>query len=53
MLARGTQSPIIGKVEVGVIVLLHLKRIHKNVMNSMPIAQKVNIEICIKANSSK
>jgi hypothetical protein len=53
MLAHGTQSPIIGEVEVGVIVQLHLKRRHKNVTNSMPIAQKANTEICIKANNSK
>jgi hypothetical protein len=52
-LAHGTQSPIIGEVEVGVIVQLHLKRRQKNVMNPMPITQKVNTEICIKANSSK
>jgi hypothetical protein len=30
-----------------------LKHIHKNVTNPMPIAQKANIEICIKANNSK
>jgi hypothetical protein len=53
MLTHGTQSPIIGEVEVGVIVQLHLKRRHKNVTNLMPIAQKANTEICIKANNSK
>jgi hypothetical protein len=53
MLACGTQFPIVGEVEVGVIVQLHLKRIYKNVTNPMPIAQQVNTEICIKANSSK
>jgi hypothetical protein len=53
MLACGTQSPIIGEVEVGVIVQLHLKCRHKNVMNPMPIAQNVNTEICIKVNNSK
>jgi hypothetical protein len=37
MLARGTLSPILGEVEVGVIVQLHLKRKHKNVTN--PISQ--------------
>jgi hypothetical protein len=31
MLARGTQSPILGEVEVGVTIELHLKRRHKNV----------------------
>jgi hypothetical protein len=53
MLAHGTQSPILGEVEVGVIIQLHLKRRHKNVTNPIPIAQKVNTEICIKANSIK
>jgi hypothetical protein len=53
MLASGTQSPILGKVEVGVIVQLHLKRRHQNVTNPKSIAQKANTEICIKANSSK
>jgi hypothetical protein len=53
MLAHGTQYPIIGEVEVGVIVQLHLKHRHKNVTNPMPITQKVNIKICIKVNSSK
>jgi hypothetical protein len=37
MLARGTQSPIVNEVEVGVIVQLHLKRRYKNVTNPMPI----------------
>jgi hypothetical protein len=53
MLARGTQSPILGEVEVGVIVQFHLKRRHKNVTNPIPIAQKANTEICIKVNSSQ
>jgi hypothetical protein len=53
MLAHGTQSLIVGEVEVRVIVQLHLKRIHENVTNPMPIAQKANTKICIKANSSK
>jgi hypothetical protein len=39
MLARGTQSPIVGEVEVGVIAQLHLKHRHKNVTNPMPVAQ--------------
>jgi hypothetical protein len=38
---------------VGVIIQLYLKRRHKNVTNPISIAQKANIEICIKANSSK
>jgi hypothetical protein len=33
MMARETQSPILGKVEVGVIVRLHLKCRHKKVTN--------------------
>jgi hypothetical protein len=52
MLARGTQSPIIGEVEVEVIVQLHLKCRHKNVTNSISIAQGANTEIFIKANRS-
>jgi hypothetical protein len=53
MLAHGTQSPILGEVEVGVIVQLHLKHRNKNITNPISIAQKANTEICIKANSSK
>jgi hypothetical protein len=48
MLARGTQPPVLGEVEVGVIVQLHLKRRHKNVTNLTTKAQKVNTAICIK-----
>jgi hypothetical protein len=33
MLTRGTQSPILGEVEVQVFVQLHLKCIHQNVTN--------------------
>jgi hypothetical protein len=53
MLACGTQSPILDEVEVGVIILLHLKRRYQNVTNLIPIAQQVNTEICIIANISK
>jgi hypothetical protein len=53
MLASGTHSLIIGEVEVGVVIHLHLKCRHKNVTNPMPIAQYANTKICIKANSSK
>jgi hypothetical protein len=53
MLARRTQSPVVGVVEVGVIVQLHLKRRHENVTNLISIAQKTNTEICIKENNSK
>jgi hypothetical protein len=48
MLASGTQSPVLGEVEVGVIVQLHLKLRHKNVTNPITKAQKANTEICIK-----
>jgi hypothetical protein len=53
MLAHGTQSPVVGEVEVRVVVRLHLKRRQKNVTNPMPIAQYANTEICIKANNIK
>jgi hypothetical protein len=48
MLARGTQSSILGEVEVGVIIQLHLKLKHENVTNPITKAQKANTEICIK-----
>jgi hypothetical protein len=48
MLARGTQPPVLGEVEVGVIVQLHLKRRHKNVTNPTTKAQKANTTICNK-----
>jgi hypothetical protein len=48
MLAHGIQSPILGEVEVGVIVQLHLKRRHKNVTHPITKAQKANTEIYIK-----
>jgi hypothetical protein len=53
MLAHGTQSTILGEVEVMVIVQLHLKHRYKNVTNPIPIAQKANTKIYIKANNSK
>jgi hypothetical protein len=53
VLAHGTQSPILGVVEVGVIIQLHLKCRHENATNPISIAQKVNTEICIKASSNK
>jgi hypothetical protein len=53
MLTRETQSPIIGEVEVGIIIQLHQKRRHKNVTNPMPITQYANTEIYIKVNGSK
>jgi hypothetical protein len=48
MLARGTQPPILGEVEVEVIVQLHLKHGHKNVTSPITKAQEANTEICIK-----
>jgi hypothetical protein len=53
MLARGTLSLVLGEVDVGVIIQLHLKCKHKNVTNPISIAQKANTEICMKVNSSK
>jgi hypothetical protein len=52
VLARGTQYPVLGEVEVGVIVQLHLQHRHKNATNPISIVQKVNTENCIKASSS-
>jgi hypothetical protein len=48
MLACETQSLILGEVEVGVIVQLHLKCRHKNVTHPITKAQKANTEIYIK-----
>jgi hypothetical protein len=53
VLALGTQSPILSKVEVRVIIQLHLKDKHKNVTNPISIARKVNTKNCIKASNSK
>jgi hypothetical protein len=52
MLARGTQPPILGEVEVGVIIQLHLKRRHKM---SQPLSPKLKSKYrnLYKANSSK
>jgi hypothetical protein len=36
MLARGTQPHVLGEVEVGLIVQLHLKRRHKKNMSLTP-----------------
>jgi hypothetical protein len=51
--ACGIQSPILGEVEVRVIIRLHLKCRHNDVTNPLSIAQRTNTEICIKANNSK
>jgi hypothetical protein len=48
MLARGTQSPVLGEVKVGVIVQLLLKHRYKNVTHPITKAQKENTEIYIK-----
>jgi hypothetical protein len=53
MLARGTQSPMLGEVKVGLIIQLHRKHRYENVINPILKAPKANTEICIKANSSK
>jgi hypothetical protein len=50
MLARGTQYPILGEVEVGLIVQLHLKRRHRNVTNLIKKSKYRNL---YKANSSE
>jgi hypothetical protein len=48
MLAHGTQSSVLGEIEVVVIVHLHLKHRHKNVTHPITKAQKANTEISIK-----
>jgi hypothetical protein len=53
MLARGTQPPVLGGVEVGVIVQLHLKRKHKNVTNPIIKSLKSNYGNLYKVNNSK
>jgi hypothetical protein len=53
VLAYGTLSPILGEVEVGVIIQLYLKRRHKNVTNPISIARKVKTKKSKKASSSK
>jgi hypothetical protein len=50
MLAHGTQCPILGEVEVGVIVQLHVKHRHKNITNPIKKSKYRNL---YKANSSK
>jgi hypothetical protein len=47
MQACGTQSPILGEVEVKVIIRLHLKHRHNNVTNPLSNAHKANTEFCI------
>jgi hypothetical protein len=53
MLACGTQPPIIGEVEVGVIVQLHVKCRHKNVTNPIIKSLKSKYRNLYKANNSK
>jgi hypothetical protein len=52
MMARGTQSPILGEVEVGVIVQLHLKHRHKNVTHPITKNSKSEYRNLYKVNSS-
>jgi hypothetical protein len=51
MLAHGTQLPILGEVEVGVIVQLHLKHRHKNVTNPIIKSSKSKCKNLHKANN--
>jgi hypothetical protein len=53
MLACGIQHPILGEVEVGVIVQLYLKRRHKNVTNPIIKSSKSKYRNLYKVNSSK
>jgi ABC-type proline/glycine betaine transport system substrate-binding protein len=53
MLAHGTQPPILGEVEVGVIIQLHLKCRHKNVTNPIIKSSKSIYRNLYKVNSSK
>jgi hypothetical protein len=53
MLAHGTQCPILGEVELGVIVQLHLKRRHKKVTNPIIKSLKSKYRNLYKANNSK
>jgi hypothetical protein len=53
MLAYGTQCLILGEVEVGVIVQLHLKRRHKNVTNPIIKSLKSKYRNLYKANNRK
>ena len=50
---RGTQCPILGEVELGVIVQLHLKRRHKKVTNPIIKSLKSKYRNLYKANNSK
>jgi hypothetical protein len=53
MLARGTQPPVLGEVEVGVIIQLHLKLKRKNVTNLIIKSSKSKYRNHYKANNSK
>jgi hypothetical protein len=53
MLAHGTQSSILSEVEVGIIILLHLKHRHKNVTHPITKNSKSECRNLYKANSSK
>jgi hypothetical protein len=53
MLAHGTQSPVLGEVEVGVIIQLHLKHRHKNVTNPIIKSSTCKYRNLYKAKSGK
>jgi hypothetical protein len=53
MLAHGTQYPVLGEVEVGVIVQLDPKHRHKNVTNPIIKSLKSKYRNMYKANNSK
>jgi hypothetical protein len=53
MLAHGTQCPILGEVEVRVIVQLHLKRRDKNFTNPIIKSSKRKYRNLYKVNNSK
>jgi hypothetical protein len=54
MLACGTLSPILGKEEVGVVILVHLKsQPCKQYERQKNHFRRIEAEICIKANNSK
>jgi ABC-type proline/glycine betaine transport system substrate-binding protein len=52
MLARGTQPPILGEVEVGVIIQLHLKRRHKKKYVTNPTTKSAKRQILESANKT-
>jgi hypothetical protein len=53
MLAHRTEPPVLGEVEAGVIIHLHLKHRHKNVTNPIIKSSKSKCRNLHKANNSK